>query len=96
MLYAGKPHRPIYEAALAAAAAARAAFAALPSRTLAIGNSLRTDMTGAAAMGFDGMFVIGGIHAEELGGDGPHRRRSPAMFDTAGVTPKAVMERLVW
>jgi HAD superfamily hydrolase (TIGR01459 family) len=94
VLYAGKPHRPIYEAALAAAARARG-VPALPSRTLAIGDSLRTDITGAIAMGFDGMFVIGGIHAEELDGNG----RTAAlceMFAAAGVTPRAVMERLVW
>jgi ribonucleotide monophosphatase NagD (HAD superfamily) len=94
VLYAGKPHRPIYDAALAAAAQARGA-AALPSRTLAIGDSLRTDITGAAAMGIDGMFVIGGIHAEELGGD-ERTAALAAMFATAGITPKTVMERLVW
>ena len=38
VLYAGKPHRPIYDAALAKAATVRGAAAA-PSRTLAIGNS---------------------------------------------------------
>src|SRR6266851_3989725 len=46
VLYAGKPHRPIYDAALAKAAGARGAGAS-PGRTLAIGDSLRTDMTGA-------------------------------------------------
>ncbi|MBV9969473.1 MAG: TIGR01459 family HAD-type hydrolase [Xanthobacteraceae bacterium] len=94
VLYAGKPHRPIYEAALAAAARARG-VAALPSRTLAIGDSLRTDITGALAMGFDGMFVIGGIHAEELDGKGRTAALSE-MFAAAGVTPQAVIERLVW
>jgi HAD superfamily hydrolase (TIGR01459 family) len=93
VLYAGKPHRPIYDAALAAAAAARGA-AALPSRTLAIGDSLRTDIAGAAAMGIDGMFVIGGIHEEEL--DGERNAALAGMFATAGVTPRTVMERLVW
>jgi HAD superfamily hydrolase (TIGR01459 family) len=93
VLYAGKPHRPIYDAALAAAAAARGA-AALPSRTLAIGDSLRTDIAGAAAMGIDDMFVIGGIHEEEL--DGERNTALAGMFAAAGITPKTVMERLVW
>ncbi len=94
VLYAGKPHRPIYDTALAAAAQARG-VPALPSRTLAIGDSLRTDITGATAMGIDGMFVIGGIHAAEL--DGPGRAGAlAAMFAAAGVTPKAVTERLAW
>jgi HAD superfamily hydrolase (TIGR01459 family) len=96
VLYAGKPHRPIYDAALAKAAAARGA-AASPGRTLAIGDSLRTDMRGAQALGIDGLFVSGGIHAAELG-----RRESPSqdvlvgMFTAADVTPQSVMPRLVW
>ena len=64
-LYAGKPHRPIYDAALAKATAR--GTAAAPDRMLAIGDSLRTDITGALALGIDGLFVSGGIHAEELG-----------------------------
>src|SRR6185437_3656880 len=45
VLYAGKPHRPIYEAALAKAAAARGQAPTL-DRVLAIGDSVRTDLTG--------------------------------------------------
>jgi HAD superfamily hydrolase (TIGR01459 family) len=93
VLYAGKPYRPIYETALAAAAQARG-VPALPRRTLAIGDSLRTDITGAAAMGIDGAFVIGGIHAEELGA--ARGGALAGMFAAAGITPKTVMERLVW
>ena len=65
VLYAGKPHRPIYDAALENAAAVRGVVAA-PARTLAIGDSLRTDITGARSLGIDGLFVSGGIHATEL------------------------------
>ena len=46
-------------------------------------------------MGIDGMFVIGGIHAEELGGD-ERTAALAAMFATAGIAPKTVMERLAW
>jgi len=96
VLYAGKPHRPIYDAALAKAAGARGA-AASTARTLAIGDSLRTDMTGAQALGIDGMFVSGGIHALELGGgeSTPHEALG-AMFAAAGVTPRSVTPRLAW
>jgi HAD superfamily hydrolase (TIGR01459 family) len=94
VLYAGKPYRPIYDAALAAAAQVRG-VAARPSRTLAIGDSLRTDIAGAAAMGFDAMFVIGGIHAEELGVE-ERIGGLTAMFAAAGITPKTVTERVVW
>jgi HAD superfamily hydrolase (TIGR01459 family) len=110
VLYTGKPHRPIYDAALAKAAGVRGADAA-PARTLAIGDSLRTDMTGARALGIDGLFVSGGIHAQELGKElkkelGPDRGLETglassraalrAMFDAAGVTPWSVTARLAW
>jgi HAD superfamily hydrolase (TIGR01459 family) len=94
VLYAGKPHRPIYDAALAKAAGIRGAAAA-PARTLAIGDSLRTDITGARAMGVDGLFVSGGIHAQELG-PGGSREALAAMFAAAGVTPWSVTARLAW
>ena len=32
---------------------------------LAVGDGLQTDMLGAARMGFDAVFVTGGIHAGE-------------------------------
>jgi HAD superfamily hydrolase (TIGR01459 family) len=100
VLYAGKPHRPIYDAALAKAATVHGA-AVEPARTLAIGDSLRTDMTGAAALGIDGLFVSGGIHAQELGhaaglGLSGSREALDAMFAAAGVTPWSVTSRLAW
>ena len=96
VLYAGKPHRPIYDAALAKAWAVRGA-AALPGRTLAIGDSLRTDMTGAQALGIDGLFVSGGIHAHELAqGESRLDEALGAMFAAAGVTPRSVTPRLAW
>ncbi len=94
VLYAGKPHRPIYDAALAAAATARGDQVA-GMRVLAIGDSLRTDITGARALGLDALFVLGGIHAEELG-DRPPTAALTEMFTTAGITPQAVTPRLVW
>ncbi len=100
VLYTGKPHRPIYDAALAKAAGVRGGVAA-PSRTLAIGDSLRTDMTGAQALGIDGLFVSGGIHAKELGQSESLPKEAldaalGAMFAAAGVTPRSVTARLSW
>jgi HAD superfamily hydrolase (TIGR01459 family) len=94
VLYTGKPHRPIYEAALAKAAGIRGGAAA-PERTLAIGDSLRTDITGARTLGIDGLFVSGGIHAQELG-PGRSRESMAAMFAVAGVTPWSVTAQLAW
>jgi HAD superfamily hydrolase (TIGR01459 family) len=96
VLYAGKPHRPIYAEALAKANALRPAPAPL-GRVLAIGDSVRTDLQGAAASGIDFLFVTSGIHAEELGSrEDPDPAALRDIFAAAGAAPKAVMHRLVW
>jgi HAD superfamily hydrolase (TIGR01459 family) len=96
VMYAGKPHRPIYDAALARIAAARG-MPIPTARVLAIGDSVRTDLAGAAALGIDGVFIIRGIHAEELGHrDDPDLERLGNFFAEAGVTPRAVMRELAW
>jgi HAD superfamily hydrolase (TIGR01459 family) len=96
VLYAGKPYRPIYEQALAAAQSLRTG-AVEPGRVLAIGDSVRTDLMGAAAFGIDCLFVTAGIHAEELGGrHSPNASALSGIFAAAGVYPKAVMRRLEW
>ncbi|MGH6663856.1 MAG: HAD hydrolase-like protein, partial [Pseudolabrys sp.] len=96
VLYAGKPYRPIYDLALTKAEAA--AGRKVPAgRVLAIGDSLRTDLKGARALGVDFLFVTAGIHAEELGTRAePDGEALSAAFAAAGATPKAVMRELVW
>jgi len=96
VLYAGKPFRPIYEEALAAAHTARGRETA-HAQVLTIGDSVRTDLQGAANFGVDCLFVTGGIHAEELGGrDHPGTAVLTDIFASAGLFPKAVMRRLAW
>jgi HAD superfamily hydrolase (TIGR01459 family) len=61
VFYAGKPHRPAYDAALAKATRLRGA----PSReakVLAIGDGMHTDLAGAANAGLDALFIAGGLH----------------------------------
>jgi HAD superfamily hydrolase (TIGR01459 family) len=97
VLYCGKPHAPIYQAALATAAASRGDKAPSRKRVLAVGDSVRTDLTGAAAFGLDCMFVTSGVHAEQYGSrEAPDLDALRAMFAAAGVAPKAVMRELVW
>jgi HAD superfamily hydrolase (TIGR01459 family) len=97
VLYCGKPHAPIYELALATAAALRGGKTPYPQRVLAIGDSVRTDLKGAAALGLDCMFVISGIHAEEYGSrEAPDLAALNAMFGAADVMPRAVMRELIW
>lgn len=96
VLYAGKPHPPIYGRALRAAAEKRGSTAPL-SRVLAIGDSVRTDLAGATALGVDCLFVTSGIHAEELGGrDDPDIATLARLFETAKLRPRAVTRRLTW
>jgi HAD superfamily hydrolase (TIGR01459 family) len=96
VLYAGKPHRPIYDEALNRIAALRGGRAP-HSRVLTIGDSVRTDLKGAAGMGLDCLFVTAGIHAEELGSrDRPNLTALNEIFAAAGAAPKAVTRRLVW
>lgn len=96
VLYAGKPYPPIYEMALAKAESAEGHKIAA-SRVLAVGDSVRTDLKGAHAMGLDFLFVTSGIHAEELGSrEEPDHAVLSATFAAAGGMPKAVIRELRW
>ncbi len=96
-LYCGKPHAPIYVVALGKAAACRGGEMPPRSRVLAIGDSVRTDLKGAASFGVDCLFVISGVHAEDFGGrEAPDLSGLDAMFAAAGVAPKAVTRKLEW
>ncbi len=95
--YAGKPYRPIYEQAMAAARKARGQRQ--PNAAACWRSAIRCAPTskGAAAFGIDCLFVTAGIHAEELGGrDNPDAAALSAMFTDAQVAPKLVMRELVW
>ena len=97
VLYCGKPHAPIYEAALGKAAAFRGGDVPPLQRVLAIGDSVRTDLKGAAAFGVDCLFVISGIHADDLGGrEALDLSGLNTVFAAAGVVPKAVTRALAW
>jgi len=61
VVYAGKPHAPIYDRALMQAERARGGPIEKP-RVLAIGDGMKTDIIGAARAGLDALFVTGGIH----------------------------------
>ncbi|MFC3132171.1 TIGR01459 family HAD-type hydrolase [Microbaculum marinum] len=94
--WAGKPHAPIYDEALARLRTA-AGHPVERGRVLAIGDSLRTDLAGAMSSGLDALFIASGIHGNEMVRDAaldlPTLERS---FREAGVEPRAAMTRLVW
>jgi HAD superfamily hydrolase (TIGR01459 family) len=93
---AGKPYRPIYDEARKLAESAAATSVPL-ERILCIGDSVRTDATGAANFGADLLFITGSIHAEELeaGGEAdPAAVR--ALVAPSGARLAGFMSRLAW
>ena len=87
-IYCGKPHAPIYRVALSVAERARQKPIE-KRRVLAVGDGMRTDIAGAAAQGFDTLFVTAGIHI----GRRTWRRRRAAALATLFRTRKPVAER---
>lgn len=57
----GKPHAAVYDRAVERLAVADRA------RVLCIGDSVETDLKGAAAAGLDALFIAGGIHLPDIG-----------------------------
>ena len=62
-------------------------------RILAVGDALRTDMAGAAAMGLDALWVLGGLHGSHLHADPAHIEAEAA---AAGLHPTATVPHFVW
>jgi HAD superfamily hydrolase (TIGR01459 family) len=93
---AGKPYRPIYEEAkkLADSAAGRVID---QKRLLCIGDSVRTDATGAGTFGADLLFITGSIHAGDLGAfDAPDPAAVRALVAPTGAHLIGFMPRLAW
>ena len=81
VVYAGKPHLPIYRRALALAEAARGRPVD-KRRVLAIGDGMKTDIAGAARAGLDALLVTRGIHRIALHGDAFDAPADPAEAPT--------------
>lgn len=82
----GKPDPAIYGPVLTALGTPK-------SRTLAVGDSLRTDIAGAKSAGIDACWVLGGLHEETVAGC-PDRAREQASL--AGLTPAAGIPAFIW
>ena len=87
----GKPDPAIYQPVLVT-------LGLPPGRVLAVGDSLRTDIAGAAGVALDACWVLGGLHgAALLGADG---RADPARVEAeaalAGLAPVAALPRFAW
>jgi ribonucleotide monophosphatase NagD (HAD superfamily) len=94
--YHGKPHEGVY----------RRCFSLLPdiprARILAIGDSLRTDIAGAAQAGIDSLLILGGILEEHLGGpdslaaSAADPQRMGRHLAEASARPQLLMTRFGW
>lgn len=94
-MIAGKPHAPIYRAAMAR-------LNDLPgpaletSGVLAIGDGMLTDIKGAVNAGIDALYVSGGIHYRDYGetSDAPDPARLSAFFERQALWPAASITKL--
>src|SRR6202171_5660002 len=93
VIFYGKPHRPIYERAMALAAE-RSGHSAALSRVLAIGDSVRTDLAGAHGFGIDCLFVTRGIHSEEF--EGIDQLDPASVKELFGHPPRALTRERRW
>jgi len=93
VVFYGKPHRPIYERAMALAAERRGHPAEL-AHVLAIGDSVRTDLAGAHGFGVDCLFVTRGIHSDEF--EGIDQLDPASVKELFGHPPRALMRELRW
>jgi HAD superfamily hydrolase (TIGR01459 family) len=93
VIFYGKPHRPIYERAMALALERRGHAVGL-DRVLAIGDSVRTDLAGAHGFGIDCLFVTRGIHSEEF--EGVDQFDPASVKELFGHPPRALMRELKW
>jgi HAD superfamily hydrolase (TIGR01459 family) len=89
----GKPFRSVYDTCL------RLLGIEDRSRILAVGDSLRTDIAGAAGADLDSILIAGGIHAEEFGTIGdraPDPARVEAALRDVSYRPVAVARTFCW
>lgn len=100
VVYAGKPHAPIYQ--LAFETVGQLAGRAVPRKEiLAIGDGVMTDIAGATGLGLGSVFVASGLHAPGIGdneevADMLDARHLAGLFAEAKGKPIAAIRTLVW
>lgn len=89
----GKPFRSVYDTCVGLLGIEDR------SRILAVGDSLRTDIAGAAGAGIDSLLIAGGIHADEFGitgGGAPDLVRIETALSAGSHNPVGVAWCLCW
>ena len=87
----GKPEPAVYQPVLQQ-------LGLSPDRVLAVGDSLHTDIAGAAGVGIASCWVLDGIHGAALsnGAGGFDPAKTDAAAAEAGLSPVASLLRFVW
>jgi ribonucleotide monophosphatase NagD (HAD superfamily) len=87
----GKPDPAIYQPVLQQ-------IGIPPERVLAVGDSLHTDIAGAAGVDLAACWVLNGIHGAALsnGAGGFDTARAEMLAKAAGVSPIATLPRFAW
>ena len=91
VIYYGKPHLPVYESALAAAASV---LGHRPGRPLAVGDGLLTDIKGANAAGLEVLFIADGVHGEDI--EPYTAEHLTALFTRFGAKAGSATRKLSW
>jgi HAD superfamily hydrolase (TIGR01459 family) len=86
VFFLGKPDPAIYRMALERLGVA-------PTKVLAVGDSLHTDIAGAAKAGLDSLWVLGGIHCDEIGG---RMETVHALAKSKNLQPDFVLRQFTW
>lgn len=96
VVYAGKPHKPIYDLALQRLQALDPALT--KADILAVGDGPKTDVKGANQNGFDCLFIAGGLHARAFDASEARVFEATALeiLQGEGVEAVAAMPGLVW
>lgn len=91
VIQAGKPHAPIYEAAI------RKLSRPLPlSAILAIGDGIATDIQGACAQGIDAIYIASRVNLGDAAEDGLTPPMLDGLFAGKPYRPAAAMLHLRW
>ena len=92
VIYYGKPKSPIYDTCLSQLGNPD------PGKVLAIGDSLRTDIAGATAIGMDSVLVLGGIHEEEFSefNKATIETKIFKRCEKSGIMPTKVISNFCW
>ena len=97
-VYAGKPHRPVYELALETAAriAGLRGKRVAKSDILAIGDGAKTDIVGAGVFGVPSVFVASRLHVPEESAEILDAAHLASLFAEEPSPPIAAMRGLRW